>query len=412
VIRSGTIHTIHELQTQGKSIREIARELGIARNTVRRYLRGKPEAVPRPKRGSVLDAYKAQIRQWVQQDHLYNCETMLPRLQEQGYTGSLSTLKAFVHELRPPKAGHAPVLRYETKPGEQMQYDWGEFRFEKDGKDHKLYGFAAILSYSRMRFITFVKRCDTSTMIRCMTEAFEYFGGLPKTALTDRMKSVFVAMEDKTPKWNALFSDFMASIGVAPRVCKPRTPQTKGKVERSIGIIKYSFWPGVHFTDIDDLNEQAQTWCNRVNQRVQRTTRQVPLDRWVEENLSPLPQGYGWERFGTEERRVSWDGFISYDGVLYGLPSQPAVAGSIVSVRERSRELRVFSNGQLIAQLSKRPQSQEIVYHPDQFRTVASASAIRAAAKPLGHQITSPQVASRPLAEYDQLFGLQGEVSK
>ena len=252
--RSGTIHTIHEMQIQGKSIREIARTLGIARNTVRRYLRGKPEAVPRPKRGSVLDPYKAQIRRWVQEDHLYNCETMLPRLQEQGYTGSLSTLKAFVHGLRPPKAGHAPVLRYETKPGEQMQYDWGEFHFEKDGKDHKLYGFAAVLSYSRMRFITFVKRCDTATMIRCMLEAFEYFGGLPKAALTDRMKSVFLAMEDNTPRWNPQFSDFMASIGVAPRVCKAKTPQTKGKIERSVGIIKYGFWPGVRFTDLDDCN--------------------------------------------------------------------------------------------------------------------------------------------------------------
>ncbi len=412
MIRSGTIHTIHEMQIQGKSIREIARTLGIARNTVRRYLRGKPEAVPRPKRGSVLDPYKAQIRRWTQEDHLYNCETMLPRLQEHGYTGSLSTLKAFVHGLRPPKAGHAPVLRYETKPGEQMQYDWGEFHFEKDGKDHKLYGFAAVLSYSRMRFITFVKRCDTATMIRCMLEAFEYFGGLPKAALTDRMKSVFLEMEDHTPRWNPLFSDFMASIGVVPRVCKARTPQTKGKIERSVGIIKYGFWPGVHFTDLDDLNEQAQTWCNRINQRVQRTTRKAPLDRWVEENLAPLPMDYAWERFGSEERRVSWDGFISYDGVLYGLPSEPTVAGSLVLVRERHRELRVFSHGQLIATLTKRPQSQEIVYHPDQFRTVVPASAIRAAAKPLGHQIAPPEVARRDLAEYDQLFGVHAEVAR
>ena len=170
-----------------------------------------------------------------------------------------------------------------------MQYDWGAFHYEKDGKDHKLYGFAAILSYSRMRFITFVKRCDTATMIGCMLEAFEYFGGLPKAALTDRMKSVFLDMEDKTPRWNPVFSDFMASIGVAPRVCKPRTPQTKGKIERSVEVIKYGFWPGVRFTDLDDLNEQAVTWCNRLNQRVHRTTRQVPLDRWVEENLAPLP---------------------------------------------------------------------------------------------------------------------------
>ncbi len=315
MIRSGTIHTIHELQTQGKSVREMARILGIARNTVRRYLRGKPEAVPRRKRGSVLDPYKGQIRRWLQEDHLSNCETMLPRLVEQGYPGSRSTLKAYVHGLRPPKAGHAPVLRYETQPGEQMQYDWGEFHYEKEGKDHKVYGFAAILSYSRMRFITFVKRCDTPTMLRCMMEAFEYFGGLPKAALTDRMKSVFLEMVDKTPRWNPLFSDFMASIGVSPRVCKARTPQTKGKIERSVGIIKHGFWPGVHFTDFDDLNAQARTWCDRLNQRVQRTTRCVPLERWVEEPLAPLPSGFAWERFGTEERRVSWDGFISYDGV-------------------------------------------------------------------------------------------------
>ncbi len=407
MIRSGTIHTIHELQTQGKSIREIARILGIARNTVRRYLRGKPDAVPRPKRDSVLDAYQAQIRQWIQEDHLYNCETMLPRLQEQGYIGSLSTLKAFVHGLRPPKAGHYPVLRYETKPGEQMQYDWGEFHYEKDGKEHKLYGFAAILSYSRMRFITFVKRCDTPTMIRCMMEAFEYFGGLPKAALTDRMKSVFLLeMEDKTPKWNPVFSDFMACLGIAPRVCKARTPQTKGKIERSVGVIKGGFWPGVHFTDIDDLNKQARAWCDRLNQRVHRTTRQVPLNRWVEEELAPLPTDEVWDRFGSEERRVSWDGFISYDGVLYGLPSEPPVAGALVQVRERQNILRVYFGGQRIATLTKRPQSQEIVYHPEQFRTVAPASAIKAAAKPLAHQVTPPEVARRPLSEYDRLFGL------
>ena len=412
MIRSGTIHTIHELQTQGKSIREIARILGIARNTVRRYLRGKPEAVPRPKRGSVLDPYKAQIRRWMQEDHLYNCETMLPRLQEQGYRGSLSTLKAYVQGLRPPKAGHAPVLRYETKPGEQMQYDWGEFHYEKDGKDHKVYGFAAILSYSRMRFIVFVKRCDAPTMIRCMMEAFEYFGGFPKAALTDRMKSVFLEMVDTTAKWNPLFSDFMAAISVVPRVCKARTPQTKGKIERSVGIIKFGFWPGVHFTDLDDLNDQARAWCDRLNQRVHRTTRCVPLERWVEEGLSALPTDFAWERFGTEERRVSWDGFISYDGVWYGLPSEPAVAGRVVQVRERDRHLRVFAGGQCIATLTKRPRSQEIVYHPDQFRTVSPAAARQLAAKPLGHQVSPPEVARRPLCEYDQLFGLEGQVGR
>jgi transposase len=405
--RSGTIHTIHELSAQGKSIHAIARELGIARNTVRRYLRGKPEAVPRPKRGSVLDPYKTQIHRWMQEDHLYNCEAMLERLREQGYKGNGTILRDYVRPFRPRNVGHAPVMRYETKPGEQMQYDWGEVHYEQKGQDRKLYGFTAVLGYSRMRFITFVKRCDTPTMIRCMMEAFEYFEGLPKAALTDRMKSVFLQMEDEVPKWNPLFADFMASLGVAPRVCKPYKPQTKGKVERSVGVIKKGFWPGVRFTDIDDLNEQARRWCDRLNQKVHRTTRRVPMDLWVEENLSPLPSDYAWERYGSEERRVSWDGFISYDGVLYGLPAHPPVAGAMVLVRERHRTLRVYQQGQLIATLSKQPRSQEIVFHPEQFAGVSPAPSIRRADQPVGHQVEAPTVVVRPLTEYDQLFGVE-----
>ena len=143
-----------------------------------------------------------------------------------------------------------------------------------------------------------------------------------------------------------------------------------------------------------------------------RTTRQGPIELWVEENLASLPKEEVWERFGTEERRVSWDGFISYDGVWYGLPSEPAVAGRVVQVRERDRHLHVFAGGQCIATLTKRPRSQEIVYHPEQFRTVSPAAARRLAAKPLGHQVSPPEVARRPLCEYDQLFGLQAEVGR
>ncbi len=406
--RSGTIHTIHELSAQGKSIRAIAREVGIARNTVRRYLRGKPEAVPRPKRRSLLDPYKAQIHRWIQEDHLYNCESMLERLREQGYQGNGTILRAYVHPLRPRNIGHQPVIRYETKAGEQMQYDWGEVQYEHQGHARKLYGFTAVLGYSRMRFVTFVKRCDTPTMIRCMMEAFEYFGGFPKTALTDRMKSVFLEMEDEVPKWNPLFADFMTTLGIAPRVCKPYKPQTKGKVERSVGVIKNGFWPGVRFTDIDDLNAQAKTWCDRLNQKVHRTTRRIPMDLWVEEQLSSLPSDSGWERFGAEERKVSWDGFVSYDGVLYGLPSHPPVAGAVVLVRERHRTLRISHQGQLIATLQKQPRSQEIVFHPEQFAGVAPTPSLRRTDKPLGHQIEAPTVVVRPLREYDQLFGVEG----
>src|SRR5712692_4970883 len=143
MIRSRTVNTIHELSAQGKSIQDIAITLGIARNTVRKYLRH-PELVamphPRPNRGSKLDPFKEQIVQWMKVDHCYNCEAMLPRLLAMGYTGSLSVLKAFVHPLRPPAQGHYPVVRYETEPGKQVQFDWGEFKYEQEGVPRKVYG--------------------------------------------------------------------------------------------------------------------------------------------------------------------------------------------------------------------------------------------------------------------------------
>lgn len=404
------MHSIHELRDQGATVSEIARTLGISRPTVRKYRDGAPAAVARRAKASKLDPYKPQVRRWVEQDHCTNCVTMLPRLQALGYTGGVSQLKAFVHPLRPAHAGKRPVLRYETLPGEQLQFDWGEFPYEEAGVAHKVFGFVAILSYSRMRFACFTKRTDAPTLLRCLMAALEFFGGLPQSVLTDRMKSVLLGVEDGQLKWQTGFSDFVASLGVTPRVCKPYTPQTKGKVERTVGVIKTGFWPGVTFTDLDDLNVQALTWCVRLNGQPHATTRIPPCVRWAEEGLRPLPTGWAWERFASEERKVSWDGYLSYDGVLYGLPANlpglSALAGTTVHVREQGGRVTVWSGGQQVLVAAKHAQSRTVVPHPDQFHGVASAAAAHRATTPLGHQVAAPLVAHRDLREYDRLYGI------
>src|SRR5689334_23712821 len=174
MLRSGIVNTIQELALQGKPLRAIAKQFGLSRNTVRKYVRTPASAAAEarsrpPRRPSKLDPYKSQIERWVTQDHLYNCETMFHRLQALGYTGQISILKDVVRPLRPPAvAVQRPVLRYETKPGEQFQFDWGEFVYEQDGVSRKVFGFTAVLSYSRLRFVTFVKRTDAPTLIRCL----------------------------------------------------------------------------------------------------------------------------------------------------------------------------------------------------------------------------------------------------
>ncbi len=126
MLRSQTVNSIHDYHAQEKTVQEIAQELHISRTTVRKYLKH-PEAVirtPRPPRPSKLDPFKEQITKWVMEDHCTNCEVIFERLRQGGYTGGISILKEFVHPLRPAVAGHAPVQRYETKPGEQLQFDW------------------------------------------------------------------------------------------------------------------------------------------------------------------------------------------------------------------------------------------------------------------------------------------------
>jgi transposase len=413
MIRSRTVNKIHDLYAQGKSIQDIAIELGIARNTVRNYLRHPERCAmprPRPNRRSKLDPFKEQVKKWIEEDHCYTCEAMLPRLLEMGYKGSVTVLKKFVHPLRPPAGGQYPVVRDETRPAEQVQFDWGEYKYEQEGGPHKFYGFTALLSSCRMRFVTFVKRCDVQTLIGCLMEAFEDFGGLPEVALTDRMKRVLLSMEEKKPRWNALFADFMASIGVAPRVCRAYPPQTKGKVERSVGCFKHSYWAGVIFSDLDDLNRQAHAWCERANARVHRTTHERPCERIKPELLSPLPQAFAGERFATQERKVSWDGYLSYDGVLSGLPSSPPVAGLLVQVREWHGVLKVWHAGQLLVELAKPPQSQTHGEHPDQFRGIPKVASRSAQVVPIGHLRCAPQVSARALSEYDQVCGREVSV--
>jgi transposase len=410
MLRSKSMHTIRELAAQGLSIRSIADQTGIARNSIRKYLRGTPEAAPRPQRDSKLGPFKNQIRCWVADDHLLNCETMLDRLRPLGYTGSISILKAFVQPLRPPPRKRQPVRRFQTKPAEQAQIDWGEFLYEQDGHIRKLYGFTAVLSYSRMRFVHFTKRCDTASLIRSLMLACEYLEGLPQAFLADRMKSVLLSMDGTCPVWNPLSADFLSAIGVVPRVCRSYTPQTKGKVERSMGVVKQSFWPGICFSDIDDLYRQAQQWLERGNQRVHATTHARPIDRWVEQELRPLPTGFAWERFRLEERRVTADGFVCFDGVLYGVPGPLGLASRIVQVGLDHRTVSIWSQGQLVAQHAVRALSGTQVLHPDQFRDVAPARTRQQTPAPLGHQLPPTNI-RRSLSEYDQLCGIAcGEV--
>jgi len=122
--------------------------------------------------------------------------------------------------------------------------DWADCSYLAiDGKQKTVYCFSIILGYSRMRFMEFTLATDVSTLIACHLHAFDYFGGYTEEILYDNIKTVILkqAIRSGDHQWNAKFEDFFTHFGFIPRVCKPYCPQTKEKIENSIGFMKRDF---------------------------------------------------------------------------------------------------------------------------------------------------------------------------
>ena len=318
---------IRDLHAQGLSIKAISKKTGFDRKTVRKYLNitSVPEPKKRAKKASKLDEYKDYITTKLHEGP-YTATRLYREIQERGFTGKYSIVKDFIRKVRP-EYGVVAVLRYETKPGVQSQVDWSEFgRIEIDGKTKKLYCFNMILGYSRMRYIEFTLNIDVTTLIKCHLNAFRYFGGCTDEILYDNMKQVVIHRALKSPDstWHSKFEDFYKYCGFIPRLCRPYRPQTKGKIENTIGYVRRDFFLGRDFSSLVDLNNQAIDWLKRINLSVHGTTHEIPTERYELEELRPIDTMPEYFIIREETRKISRDCYISYLGNQYSVPYQLA----------------------------------------------------------------------------------------
>jgi len=404
MIRSGTINMIREKAQNGKSAYAISKELGISKNTAKKYIRQ-----PKAKHGlkgrtkpSKLDPFKPKIKEMME-NGIYNCVVIMERLQAMGYTGGITIIKDYVKPYR--SARNLPaVRRYETLPGKQAQMDWGiTYYIDERGNIHKTPVFVMILGNSRCKYVEFAKRCDIYSLMRCMVNAFEYYGGVPETVLTDRMKTVIDGSEAGKPIWNSRFEDFASDMGFVPKVCRARKPQTKGKVERLVNYVKDNFLPGRQFKDLDDLNRQALEWCRKADSKVHGTTGEIPLEALRKEPLLALPYKAVRDKYRWETRKVTKDGLVSYDGVKYGIPWQ--YSGREVRVRVCGDRFEAYYGEVRIACHKMEHVSSRIVWAKGQYQGLAERGGI-AVPLPFARKKEAETVEIRSLSVYDMLAGV------
>jgi transposase len=345
-------HEIVLAQQAGLSLRAIARQFGLGRRTVARVLaavqqqRASGVPLPRPrKRRRIVDDYEPLLKELLARYPNLTVERALQELQARGFAGKYTVVRQRLRRLRSRPAA-APVLRFETGPGDQAQMDYGTYDidFTREGR-RRVYLFSYVLGYSRRQYLRFVEAMDAPTTLREHVHAFQHLGGLARVCLYDNFKVVVLRHDADGPIYNPRFLAFATHYGFRPWACQVRRPQTKGKVERRFHYVETSLLNGRTFDTLAHLNEITTWWlANVADVRQLRDFKETPLERYQREraHLLPLPAA-DFDTALVLYRHVNVEGYIAYRLNFYSVPW--SYIGQVLPVRVTEQEVIIYSPG-------------------------------------------------------------------
>ncbi len=329
----------------------IARQLGVHHGTVDRVLSqaGLPK-VQRTCRTSLLDPFVPFVVQTLTQYPTLTASRLYTMVGERGYMGGPDHFRHQIAHLRPrpqPEAYH----RLKTLPGEQAQVDWGHFGKITIGQaERALMAFVMVLSCSRRIFVRFFLDARLSNFLRGHEAAFGAWGGLPRVLLYDNLKSVVLQRQGPAIRFHPTLLAFANHYRFEPRPVAVARGNEKGRVERAIRYVRESFFAARRWTDLDDLNAQAEAWCTG-----QAAERPCPEDRSVS-----VRQAFERERaqlltlpdnpFPTDEREevcVGKTPYVRFDRNDYSVPHTHV--RRLLTVLASPTEVRVLDGAEVIA---------------------------------------------------------------
>jgi transposase len=395
------IETILSLHQRGWSQRRIARELGIDRETVARYLRH----VPRPAKPAIaptgsagLDGHAkpaiAPIGSTLGEDtsnpanapigssrpdpqitpappgqeppapgRPSDCEPWRAAIQakldlglsaqrihqdlvaEHGFIGSYYSVRRFVRHLE--QTLELPFRRLECIPGEEAQVDFGcgAPLLLPDGRRRRTHVFRIVLSHSRKAYSEAVLRQTTDDFLRCLENALWHFGGVPQRLVLDNLRAAVAKADWYDPDLNPKVRSFAQHYGLTLLPTRPYTPRHKGKVERGIDYVQENALKGRRFASLEEENQFLLDWERTVaDTRIHGTTRRQVGTHFVTVER-PALQRLPLERFPCfqEARRVVHrDGHVEVERAYYSVPPEYLARG--VWARWDGRLVRIFND--------------------------------------------------------------------
>lgn len=410
-----------ELHRAGWGIKRIAKELGVARNTVRRYVAAggwQPYQVPvRIGRLAPLSAWLAERFE----RHRGNADVIRQELAaEHGIVIGLRSVQRAVEPLRRTlRAQQVATIRFETPPGKQLQIDFGELRVPladaEDGLPVRVYLFVATLGYSRRIYVDAFLHERQAAWFAGIEGALRHFGGVPAEVLLDNARALVMEHNAATRevRFNPRLHAFCRYWGIEPRACAPFRARTKGKDERGVQYVKRNAIAGRRFASLEALRAHLAAWMREVaDARIHATTGETPAARFERAEraaLAPLADRAPYTQLREVVRRVHTDACIELDTNRYSVPWR--LIGEVVQVAVADATVRILHAGREVAahaQLAGRRGASIERAHLIGVVGAAPVAALQSTAPAAITSEAAPAPASelaRPLAEYESVAG-------
>ena len=380
-----------------RSKRAIHKLLGVHRDTITRAVESeRPPRYSRAPVGSKLDPFREWICEQLAADPRIQSQRLREMATELGYAGGKTVFDDYVREVRPRFLVKRTFQRTVYRPGELVQCDLWEPREPIPvgyGQTRRGYVVTAELCWSRLLAGTLVFSKEPPDVLWGLGRSLERIGALPERLVWDREGAIHAGGGRPTDA----FAGFCGQLGVGWLILAAADPQAKGLLERSHRFLRTNFEPGRRFANEADFQHQFDGWCDKVNQRVHRTVRAVPVERLAleGERMRALP-----ERLPDLDRRVvtrvPQQPYLRVDRNDYSL--DPAFAGRRVELRVSQTQVTavVLDTGELAC------------HHRRVFAgglTITDPEHERALDRLRGRRLRRElEVETRPLARYDQLI--------
>jgi transposase len=396
-------------RSEGLPVAQIARVLGISRNTVKAALASDgPPKYQRPLRGSVADGFEPRMRELLAAFPQMPSTVIAERI---GWPYSIRTLSGKVAELRPGYLPPDPASRTMYLAGEIAQHDFwfppvelpvgfGQVRSAK-----QLPVLTMITGYARHVDGLLIPSRSAQDLFAGWWRLIARLGAVPRTLVWDGEGAV----GKYRPGGAALTADtqaFRGVLGAKVLICKPADPEAKGLLERVHGYLETSFLPGRSFTGPADFSAQLGEFFARANRRWRRVMGCAPADRIAADKaammpLPPVPPATGWRAW----LRLPRDYYLRLDSNDYSV--DPAVIGRRIEVVAGLERVRAFCGGKLVADHERIWARHQTLTDPAHW---AAAQALRRQRLTVAVRPTEPEVQIRCLADYDAALGLDGGI--